>query len=82
MDPMTMKMDKGEEWISDIEDKIMKNNETEKKRERKVLDHKCRLRELSNSLKCNNSIIGVPDDEDREKGAESLFEQIIVENFS
>ena len=32
---MTMRMDKTEEQISDIEDKIMENNEAEKKRERK-----------------------------------------------
>jgi len=33
-------------------------------------------------LKRNNShIIGVPEDEEREKGAEGLFEQIIAENF-
>ena len=42
----------------------MENNE--KKRERKVLDDECRLRELSDSLKYNNiHIIGVPEDEER-----------------
>jgi len=29
----------------------MENNEAEKKRERKLLDHEGRLRELSNSIK-------------------------------
>ena len=59
----------------------MENNEAEKKRERKILDHECRLRELSNSLKHNKiHIIGVPEEE-KEKGAESLFEQIRAENF-
>ena len=65
------------------EDKIMENNKAEKKRERKPLDHKGRLRELSDSKKWNNiHIIGVPEDEEQEKGAEGLFEQIIAENFS
>ena len=60
----------------------MENNEAEKKRERKILDHECRLRELRNSMKCNNiHVIGVPEHEEREKGAEGLFEQIIAENF-
>jgi len=60
----------------------MENNEAEKKRERKILDHECRLRKLSDSIKLNNiRIIGVPEDEEREKGAEGLFEQIIAENF-
>ena len=59
----------------------MENNEAEK-RERKVLDHKVRFRELSNFLKCNNiHIIGVSEDEEGKKGAEGLFEQITAENF-
>ena len=60
----------------------MKNNEGEKKRERKVLDHECRLRKLSDSLKHNNiHIIEVPEEEDKEKGGGGLLELIIVENF-
>ena len=71
-----------EEQIGDIEDKIMENNEVEKRRERRVLDHECILRELGDSLKHNNiHIIGIPEKEEKEKGTEGLFEQIIVENF-
>uniref|UniRef100_A0ABI8A1J7 L1 transposable element RRM domain-containing protein n=1 Tax=Felis catus TaxID=9685 RepID=A0ABI8A1J7_FELCA len=52
-----------------------------KKRETKAKEYDIRLRELSDSLKRDNiRITGVPEDE-REKGAESLCEQIIVENF-
>ena len=44
----------------------MENNE--KKREIKILDHKCRFRGLSNSIKYNNiCIIGVPEKEEMEK---------------
>ena len=32
-------------------------------------------------LKGNIRIMGIPEREDREKGAESLFKQIIAENF-
>ena len=43
--------------------------------------HKCRHRELSDSINHYNiHIIGVPEEEEREKGAEGLFEQIIPEN--
>ena len=59
---MSTRMEEAEEWISDIEDKIMENNEAEKKKERKILDHECRLRKLSNSLKHNKiHIIEVPE---------------------
>ena len=53
---MTMRMDTVE-LTSDIEDKIMENNEGEKKKERKVLDHEYRFRELSDSLKNNDICI-------------------------
>ena len=59
----------------------MENNEAEKKKERKTLDHESRLRELSDSIKYNNILVtGVPEEE-RGKWAEGLFEEIIAENF-
>ena len=68
LDAMTTRIDKAEEWISDIKDKIMGKNEAEKKRERKVLYHECRLRELSVSIKHsyihnNIHIIGILEEE-------------------
>ena len=40
------------------------------------------LRDLWENIKCNNiRIIGVPEGEEREKGPEKIFEEIIVENF-
>ena len=33
------KMEEAEDWIGDIEDKMMENNEDEKKREWKLSDH-------------------------------------------
>ena len=64
-------MDKAEQWISYIKDKIMENNEAEKERETKTKDHNARLGELSNLLKRNNILIlGVPEDEEKEKGTE------------
>ena len=56
----------------------MENNEAEKKRE----DHEGRLKDLSNSIKQNNICIRrIPEEEEWEKRAEGLFEQIIAENF-
>ena len=41
-----------------------------------------RLRDLWDNIKCNNiRIIGVPEGEEREKGPEKIFEEIIVESF-
>ena len=51
LDTVTMRIEEAEERIGDIEDKILENNEAEKKRERKLIDNEGRLRELSNSIK-------------------------------
>ena len=41
------------------------------------------LRDLWDNIKCTNfRIIGVPDEEEKKKGTEKIFEEIIVENFS
>lgn len=78
---MTKRMEEAENPISIIEAKIMENNKAEK-RERKILDHKCRLRELNDSIKYNNiPVIGVPEAEKKKKGSEGIFEEIIAENF-
>ena len=41
------------------------------------------LRDLWDNIKHTNiHIIGIPEGEEREKGAEKIFEEIIAENFS
>ena len=82
LDAVTAKMEETKKRLSEIKDKIMENDEAEKRRERKLPDHKGRIRDLSDSMKQNNiRIIGVPEEGERGKGAEGLFEQIIAENF-
>ena len=40
------------------------------------------LRDLWDNIKCTNiRIIGVPEEEEKKKGSEKIFEEIIVENF-
>ena len=39
--------------------------------------------DLWNNLKCwNVLVIGIPEGEEREKGTKSIFEELMVENFS
>ena len=69
--------------MSDIEDKLMARKEAEEKREKQLKDHeKERLREINDSLRKKNlHIIRVPEGTERDRGTESIFEQIIAENF-
>ena len=68
------RMDEAEQRISDIKDKIMENNEAEKKRETKAKEYDLRIREISDTLKRNNiRIIGVPEDEERETWVEEFM---------
>ena len=40
------------------------------------------LRDLWDSIKCTNiRMIGVPEEDEKKKGTEKIFEEIIVENF-
>ena len=40
------------------------------------------LRDLWDNIKCTNiQIIGAPEEEEKKKGYEKIFEEIIVENF-
>ena len=57
----------------------MENNQTEQK-EQRIMQNKNTLRELNDSIKCNNiRIIGVSEEVEREKRAENLFEEIRAE---
>ena len=80
-DAMNTRLEKAEEQISDLGDKIKENNEAEQKRKR-IMELENRLRQFNGSIKCNSiHIIGVPEEEKREKGAENVFEEIIAEKF-
>ena len=68
--------------MSDIEDKLMARKENEEKREKQLKDHEDRLREINDSLRRKNlRLIGVPKGAKRDRSPETVFEQIIAENF-
>ena len=54
----------------------------ERTKEKRMKRNDDSLRDLWDNIKHNNiHIIGVPEGEEREKGPEKIFEEIIVENF-
>ena len=67
--------------ISDLEDKIVEITITEQNKEKITKRIEDSLRDLWNNIKHNNiQIIGDPEEE-KKKGTEKIFEEIIVENF-
>ena len=69
-----------EDRISEVEDRMVEINEAENKKEKKIMiRNEDNLRDLWDNVKCPNiQIIGVPE-EDKKKGHETIFEEIIVE---
>ena len=57
-------------------------NEAKRKKEKKIKGSEDNLRDLWDNVKCPNiQIIGVPEEEDKNKGQEKILKEIIVENF-
>ena len=60
----------------------MEISATEQNIEKRMNRNEDRLRDLGDNIKCTNiCIMGVPEGEEREKGPEKIFEEIIAENF-
>uniref|UniRef100_A0A8C9D9S9 L1 transposable element RRM domain-containing protein n=1 Tax=Panthera leo TaxID=9689 RepID=A0A8C9D9S9_PANLE len=83
MQVTTARNEEAQRRIGELKDKIMEKEEAEKKRDKKKSRSvRGRIRELSDAMKHNNlRIIGIPEEEEREKGAEGVLEQNIAENF-
>ena len=82
LEVLTTRVNEVEERVSDTEDKLMARAETEGRKERQLRDHEDRLREINDSLRRKSlCLFGVPEGAERDRGTESIFEQIIAENF-
>ena len=71
-----------EKWINELEDRMVEiiAEEPNKGKGTKRLEES--LRDLWDNIKCTNIwVIGAPEEEEKKKGNEKIFELIIVENF-
>ena len=70
-----------EERISDLEDRMVEFTAAEQNKEKRMKRNEDSLKDVWDNIKRNNiRITGVPGEE-REKGPEKIFEEIIIENF-
>ena len=82
LEGINSRITEAEEWISDLEDRMVEFTAVEQNKEKRMKRNEDSLRDLWDKIKCTNiHIIGVPEGEEREKGPETIFEEIIVENF-
>ena len=72
-----------EDRISKVEDRMVGINESERKKEKRIKRNEDNLRDLWDNVKHPNiRIIGVSEEEDKQKNHEKILEEIIVENYT
>ena len=82
LERINSRITEAEEWISDLEDRMVEFTAVEQNKEKGKKRNEDSLRDHWDNITHNNiRIIGVPEGEEREKGPEKIFEGIIVENF-
>ena len=82
LEGINSRITEAEERITDLEDKIGEITATEQNKEKRMKRIEDSLRNLWENIKHTNiRIIGVPEEEEKKKGSEKIFEKIIVENF-
>ena len=73
---------KAEEQISDLEDKMIEITAREQNKEKRMKKIEDSLRDLWNNIKHSNiQIRGLPEEEEKKKVSEKIFEEIIVKNI-
>ena len=82
LEGINSKITEAEEWISELEDRMVEITAMEQNKDKRMKRIEDSLRDLWDNIKHTNiRIIGVPEEEEREKVSKKIFEEIIVENF-
>ena len=76
LEGMNSRITEAEKRISDLENKIVEITTTKQNKEKRMKRIEDSLRDLWDNIR----IIGVPEGEQKKKGNEKKFEEIIVEN--
>ena len=82
LEGINSRISEAEEWISELEDKMVKIPSEEQNKVKRMKRTEDSLRDLRDNIKCTNIwIIGIPEEEEKKKRYEKVFEEIVVENF-
>ena len=73
------RVDEADVWISELEDKVGTNTQTEQEKEKQLRKNEKVVRELKDNRKHNNiRIIGILVEQGEEQGIENLFENVMM----
>ena len=82
LEGINSRITEADEWISDLEEKIVEITTAEQNNKKRMKRIEDSLRDLWDNITCTNiQIIGVPEEEEKKKRTEKIFEEIIFENF-
>ena len=82
LEGINSRINEAEEQISELEDRVVEITATEQNKEKRMKGNGDSLRDLWDKTKHTNIIIiGVSEGEERGKGPEKIFEEIIAKNF-
>ena len=82
LEGINIRITEAEEQVSDLEDKIVEITAAEQNKEKRIKRIKDRLRDLWDNIKCTNiRNIRAPEEEEKKKGSETIFKEILVENL-
>ena len=81
LEGINSRISEAEEQLSDLKDKIVEITTTEQNEEKRMTRIEDKLRDLWYNIKRTTiRILEVPEEEEKKKGTEKIFEEIIVEN--
>ena len=79
LEAVNSRITEAEERMSDLEDKIVEITTAEQNKEKRMKTTEDSLRDLWDNIKCTNiRIIEVPEEEEKKKGTEKIFEEIKI----
>ena len=82
LEGINSRISEAEERISELEDKMVEITSEEQNKVKGMKRTEDSFRDLWGNVKhISIQIIGVPEEEEKKKGCEKIFEEIIVENF-
>ena len=76
LEGINSRITEAEDWISDLEDEIVEITTAEQNKEKRMRRIEDSVRDLWDNIKhADIRIIGVPEEEERKKGTEKIFEE-------